>query len=722
MILKTNTMYILSGISCSGKSHFLKTLRKNKCITKDMIVSSDKLRKNILGTHLDVTAGDLIVKNYSDQADTSINEMMAKIIEEKAKERITFFVDAPNLTDNDRIKLARIAKANSMPVEILIFDVEFNEAIERNKNRKRSVEVSKIEEQYSKFEKKSLLKFRLVNDTESVSFETLNVISSNKIDIIGDIHGLHDEFLKLCKKLGYEIKDGVPTHPERKLLLLGDIIDRGPKSVEMIELTIKMLDQGHYCIIGNHELKFIENWKRYNKGMEPHGSHAVLETLLSFLRKVPVNKQEAIVSKIENLPAYYVVGDSVCLHGNVIAFDPLRTLKTDMLYGSCRNNYKQINTDKVYHDLYKKGLNKFKLIRGHIPAFEKNSSVISLEEEQAFNGYLVAYRFDKKEYVREKSNFDYKKQGQKNIVQALEKFKSQKLVSFNLDQSKTMKIFKHNKSYFNQDVISDEVLLQANGLVIDISEKIVVNPLKKVFNYLENGAGLDVQDNKLYECVERFDGFFGCISKHPFKDELLITTESSFESYEVQKIKGFISAEMNSRLLNFLSKNEMTLMFEVIHSDNNSVIKYDFQDTGLWLIGAKELHENSKELSETELDKIAAILEFRRPKWDTKTIKEIKEEARTAVCEGFMVREVDGEILFKIKTSYFLTKKMSQYISNSKIAFMFSNPSKFKETIKPELHEIVDYITTKIRRDEFLELSSTEMYKFIPKVIDLIRS
>jgi hypothetical protein len=113
----------------------------------------------------------------------------------------------------------------------------------------------------------------------------------------------------------------------------------------------------------------------------------------------------------------------------------------------------------------------------------------------------------------------------------------------------------------------DEVLLQANGLVIDISEKIVVNPLKKVFNYLENGAGLDVQDNKLYECVERFDGFFGCISKHPFKDELLITTESSFESYEVQKIKGFISAEMNSRLLNFLSKNEMTLMFEVIHNN-----------------------------------------------------------------------------------------------------------------------------------------------------------
>ena len=111
-------------------------------------------------------------------------------IEEKAKERITFFVDAPNLTDNDRIKLARIAKANSMPVEILIFDVEFNEAIERNKNRKRSVEVSKIEEQYSKFEKKSLLKFRLVNNTESVSFETLNVISSNNQTALTEIQSM----------------------------------------------------------------------------------------------------------------------------------------------------------------------------------------------------------------------------------------------------------------------------------------------------------------------------------------------------------------------------------------------------------------------------------------------------------------------------------------------------------------------------------------------------
>ena len=48
-------------------------------------------------------------------------------------------------------------------------------------------------------------------------------------DIIGDIHGYADVLETLLRKLGYEKPTGIWRHPAgRKVLFLGDFIDRGP--------------------------------------------------------------------------------------------------------------------------------------------------------------------------------------------------------------------------------------------------------------------------------------------------------------------------------------------------------------------------------------------------------------------------------------------------------------------------------------------------------------
>ena len=49
-------------------------------------------------------------------------------------------------------------------------------------------------------------------------------------DIIGDIHGHADKLEELLNNLGYSKLHGVYQHPDnRKVVFLGDYIDRGPK-------------------------------------------------------------------------------------------------------------------------------------------------------------------------------------------------------------------------------------------------------------------------------------------------------------------------------------------------------------------------------------------------------------------------------------------------------------------------------------------------------------
>ena len=74
-------------------------------------------------------------------------------------------------------------------------------------------------------------------------------------DIIGDVHGYADQLKKLLLKMGYSLNNGVFSHPERKAVFVGDLINRGPKIRETIFIVRKMVESGSaYAILGNHEL------------------------------------------------------------------------------------------------------------------------------------------------------------------------------------------------------------------------------------------------------------------------------------------------------------------------------------------------------------------------------------------------------------------------------------------------------------------------------------
>ena len=74
-------------------------------------------------------------------------------------------------------------------------------------------------------------------------------------DLIGDIHGHADELVQLLEALGYQKAQGVYRHPERKVIFLGDFIDRGPKIRQVLEIVRPMIEEGKaLAVMGNHEL------------------------------------------------------------------------------------------------------------------------------------------------------------------------------------------------------------------------------------------------------------------------------------------------------------------------------------------------------------------------------------------------------------------------------------------------------------------------------------
>ncbi len=82
--------------------------------------------------------------------------------------------------------------------------------------------------------------------------------AKNAIDVIGDVHGQYDKLVALLEHMGYSVAGGVYRHPSRTAVFVGDLIDRGPKQVETVDLVSAMVDAGSaQCILGNHEFNAI---------------------------------------------------------------------------------------------------------------------------------------------------------------------------------------------------------------------------------------------------------------------------------------------------------------------------------------------------------------------------------------------------------------------------------------------------------------------------------
>ncbi|MAE21343.1 MAG: serine/threonine protein phosphatase [Pseudomonas sp.] len=87
-------------------------------------------------------------------------------------------------------------------------------------------------------------------------------------DLIGDIHGCGLTLIDLLEQMGYSKRNGVYQHPKRKVIFLGDIVDRGPNIRLACHIVRDMVEGGHADIVmGNHEYNIVTYLSEAPAGM-----------------------------------------------------------------------------------------------------------------------------------------------------------------------------------------------------------------------------------------------------------------------------------------------------------------------------------------------------------------------------------------------------------------------------------------------------------------------
>lgn len=228
-------------------------------------------------------------------------------------------------------------------------------------------------------------------------------------DIIGDVHGCFDELCLLLERLDYQVDhqalasggDAV-FHPQgRRVIFLGDLVDRGPNSPAVLALAMRMVkyDKAH-CVPGNHEVKLL----RWLKGKNVKPRYGLAETIAQFSKCSDTFKAK-VAHFIESLASHLVLdnGRLVVAHaglrgdyhgrmsGEVRAFALYgeTTGETDEYGLPVRYNWAADYRGRAY------------VVYGHTPVRETAwvNRTICLDTGCVFGGKLTALRYPERALV-----------------------------------------------------------------------------------------------------------------------------------------------------------------------------------------------------------------------------------------------------------------------------------------------------------------------------------
>ncbi|WP_061249214.1 polynucleotide kinase-phosphatase [Leptospira alstonii] len=405
------SLVVLIGASGSGKSSFAK-----KHFKKSEILSSDECRA-------------LVSDDENNQAATNdAFDVLYYIARKRLQNGLLTVIDATNVQRESRKGLIELSRAyHCLPVAIIL-DIPEKICEERNRNRSDRNFGSHVIRQQTQHLKSSIkglreegfrqiYVLRSKEEVDSVSTILREKLYNDKkditgpFDIIGDIHGCFEELQELLNKLGYSIQKGedndtdygfrVIAPEKRKAIFLGDLVDRGPDSPNVLRLVMSMVHSGAaYCVPGNHDLKL----QKYLIGKKVQLKHG-LEITVKQLENESDRFKKNVEQFLYGLISHYVFdnGRLVVAHAGLKEEMQGRgsgAVRSFCLYGETTGEIDEFGLP-VRLNWAKEYRGKAKVVYGHTPVPEAEwlNKTIDIDTGCVFGGKLTALRYPEEELV-----------------------------------------------------------------------------------------------------------------------------------------------------------------------------------------------------------------------------------------------------------------------------------------------------------------------------------
>ena len=107
--------------------------------------------------------------------------------------------------------------------------------------------------------------------------------------VISDIHGQFDAFMKMLDKIEFGYDD--------EMYILGDVIDRGPQSLECVKWIMEQ--DNILTLLGNHELLFLDNYL--------HDTTGIYDPITEARKTLSEEEMKRIVNWIMDIPECKIV-------------------------------------------------------------------------------------------------------------------------------------------------------------------------------------------------------------------------------------------------------------------------------------------------------------------------------------------------------------------------------------------------------------------------------